>query len=148
MKPKTQMRIAVLVAVLFIVAVVCECIRNILPMHLSPASFLILITLWSPIFLIPVIYIFGIIRRKLKTVQVAYRVWWILAVVLLSMDIGLLIGVEGALSRRSLIEFWNLGVRFGCVTLALLVGLKGLERTIEAENRLNEENTSTAEKVR
>ena len=127
MKPKIQMRIGLWGAIAFTVFGVYQFINQ-PSLSVKGLGMITSLTLF-------VIYIFGIIRKKHKTAQGAYRFWWISTVGLLGlMFIGLLIG--GKWTERPdmvLIIFLSCTIPFGIMTFILWIGLRGLERTIETE---------------
>jgi heme A synthase len=142
MKPKIQMRIGLWGVISFTVfgvyQFICHLLSDSLPELLGMLTSLIIF----------VIYIFSIIRKKLKTAQKAFRVWRLLWVV----SLGLMsIGFLGLCSREKLLLVLLIllccGVFFGILTLIMWMGLRGLERVIESESRSNEEITSTTEKA-
>lgn len=132
MKPKTQMRIGLFGTIALIVFGICQFIQ-----HLSSDSPVTLLSMLFSIVLFS-IYVFGILRKRLKVAQVVYRTWWVLGIISLSIVfIGILVAgkwSEGFASLLTvLIILACLGLPFGLITLLLWEGLRGLERIVEAE---------------
>ena len=130
MKPKTQMRIGLWGAIAITVFGVYQFIHQ---PSLSVEGLGMLTSL-----IIFAVYIFGIIRKKHKTVRGAYRFWWISMVVLLGIGfIGLFLCANWGEWHKSLLMilviFLCTGVPFGIMTLILWTGLRGLERIMKAE---------------
>lgn len=91
------------------------------------------------------IYIFGVVRKKLKTTQRVYRTWWVLGLIELSiLFIGLPLAGKWAesfeMALMSLLLFLCFALPFGFMTLLLWVGLRGLERIVETGIQSEEQN--------
>jgi len=144
MKPKIQMQIGIWGAIVFTTFELVQFIRG----QLSSSIGLWIILISLPLF---AIYIFGIVTKKLRTIQIVFRIWCILASVTIGIIfIGLLLECEEAGESFLMLVpliFLRFVVPTVIVVVILWVGLRGLKRTIEDESRLNEEKTSTVEKT-
>jgi hypothetical protein len=136
MKAKTQIRIGLWGAILLTAFGVFDCLYHL------PSSFAeILYEMFNYLFtiIILVFYIVSIVRKKLRTTIIAYRIWWISCVVLLwlSAYVSFLEG-KWAESFKSFITevimILYFILPFGFVTLILWMGIRGLKRMIETEN--------------
>jgi len=126
------MRIGLFGTMALIVFGICQFIR-----HLSSDSPVTLLSMLFSIVLFS-IYVFGILRKRLKVTQVVYRTWWVLGIISLSIVfIGILVAgkwSEGFASLLTVLIILScLGLPFGLITLLLWEGLRGLERIVEAE---------------
>ncbi len=105
------------------------------------------ITLYfSPQIVLCLIYIFALMRKKLRTAQVVYHIFWATGLVVLGLFILAAIGgfPKWANTFRGLLEgtiqllcFW---LSYGGVVILWRIGLKGLEQVIQTEHPQTSEN--------
>lgn len=136
MKARTQMRIGLWGTIALLVFGLYQFIRL-----LPSASLITLLGMLVSIILFT-IYIFSIVRKKLKSTQRVYRIWWVLGLVELSiLFIGLLVAGKWTENLQAtltvLIIFLCFALPFGFMTLVLWIGLRGLERILGPENKSN-----------
>ncbi len=135
MKPKIQMRIGYWGVTTFFVLWFFAFIFGPPASHVSRLSTLASLGIFA-------YYIDGISKKKITTTRTVFRIWWILyGVVLLGM---LFLEVFGGSDFQSVLIIFGTAFSFGFITLIMWMGLRGLERIIEAESELDKTFASNA----
>jgi predicted membrane protein len=101
-----------------------------------------------------VVYILGIIRKKLTPVRMVFRVYLVFfVIVVVGLFIGIVIAMVSTGRWTGLSILFDLAIMIFAILFCAIpiiimrMGLRGLERVIESESRSNEEITSTTEKA-
>lgn len=125
MKPKIQMRIGLVGAVVFIIQSVHSLVDK--------GTALFLYSTFGVLFFLSlfVVYIFGIIEKDLKRTQIAYYCWLILTAVVIGTTFVRLV-IAGARNWDNI--FFGALIICGFKTFILWTGVQGLKRSLAAEN--------------
>jgi hypothetical protein len=134
-KPKIQMRIGFWGVTTFFVLWFCAFIFDPPASHVTRLSMITSLAVFA-------YYIGGISEKKITTTRTAFRIWWILYGVAM-LGILFLEVLGGSDFQSVLIIFLPLALSFGFMTLIMWMGLRGLERIIEAENELDKSPVSS-----
>jgi len=141
MKAQTQIRIGLITAgILFVAGIYTlvfwqHSVQSIIKWFFSPHIVLCLI------------YIFALVRKKLRTAQVVYRIFWFTAgLLVLSLSSLVAIGFvsksgitfRGRLEEAIVVLLWW-WLPYVNVVLLLRMGLKGLEQIIQTEHPKDEQ---------
>ena len=103
---------------------------------------------FSPHIVLCLIYIFALVRKKLRTAQVVYYIFWFTAgLIVLGLSsfvaIALVsksgIALRGRLEGAILVLLWY-WLPYGNIVLLLRMGLKGLEQVIQTEHPQTSKN--------
>lgn len=132
-KPKIQMRIGFWGGITFLVLQLYFVISEfIFAPHLSHVTRLSMIAILA----IFGYYIEGIRKKKIATVRTAFCIWWISYGIVVLGFLWLTV-LDRSDFKSTLITFLSLIFSFGFMTFILWMGLRGLERIMEAEHKLN-----------